>query len=186
MRLKLIVLSVIMITAVQVSSGKGIFELGIKAGANLSTPTGVPGGFDITNEAGYVVGGYAQVGLGDLLAVGAELLYENRSFTLTQSGTSANSFDGTTGSLNLPLVLKIGLPLGFNLDIGYQFSQFLSKPEEFQAESQNFGIFGLEWHPLDRFRIGARFQPGFSAFDIQGVDDVSANVTQLYVAFALI
>lgn len=163
----------------------GIFEFGIKAGANFSTPTGVPGGYNISNDVGYTLGVYSQIGLGELLAIGAELMYEKRSFLLTQTGASNNVFDGTIGSLNIPILLKIGLPLGFNLDLGYQLSQFVSKPESFQAELQSFAVAGLEWHPLDDFRIGIRFLPGLSGFDIDGVEDVSSNVSNLYVAVAL-
>ena len=167
-----------------------LFQLGLKAGANVTNPRGLADGISSTSDFTFLVGAIGQIGLGDLLSVGAELVYEGRKFTLTSTtvlpGDTTTSRTVDASTFNIPLYLRIGLPLGFSAELGVQYSHFLGSEEGLPTDGQGLALLGLAWHPIDAIRIGARFQPSFSPMQVQGIDDVGLNVTHFYVAWIIL
>ncbi len=164
-----------------------LFEFGVKAGASMAHPGSLPSDVNSTDDLAFSGGLYAQAGLGDLLAIGAELIYEGRNFAITTSYQDAGDVttNYTTNTISIPLMLKIGLPLNFMAEIGVQYSQFVSGADLIKNDGQGLALLGLMWRPLEKLRIGARFQPGLSPLEIDGIDDVTMSVTHVYVAWAL-
>jgi hypothetical protein len=186
MRTTLCLLALCILTTTTASAGE-LFEFGVKVGASVTHPSGLPSEVTSVDDLGFSGGFYAQAGLGDLLAIGAELVYEGRNFSLTtdyQDATSTTTLI-SENSINLPVMLKIGLPLNFMAEIGVQYSHFTGSDELMQSDGQGLGLLGLLWRPLDKLRIGARFLPGLSPLEIDGFDDLSTNVSHVYVAWAL-
>ncbi len=164
----------------------GLFELGLKAGANVTNPRGLADGISGTGDFTLMFGAIGQVGLGDLLSVGAELTYEGRRFVLTTTVPTDSSREVSIGTLNIPLYLRIGLPLGFSAELGVEASSFLPNNEGVSTDFQGLALLGLSWHPIDAIRIGARFQPSFSPMEISGIEDIGLNVSHFYVAWIIL
>lgn len=83
-------------------------SLGVMAGASLSTFTGDLVD-DAKNHAGFLVGGFARVGLAGF-AVEPGIIF-------TRKGAEAEEIEGVTPTtsldyLQIPVVLKLGMPLG--------------------------------------------------------------------------
>lgn len=178
---------ILAIVMVSTSTSGELFEFGVKAGASMAHPGSLPSDVSSTDDLAFSGGLYAQAGLGDLLAIGAELIYEGRNFAITTSYQDAGDVttNYSTATLSIPLILKIGLPLNFMGEIGVQYSQFVSGADLITNDGQGLALLGLVWRPLDKLRIGARFQPGLSPLEIDGIDDVAMSVTHVYVAWAL-
>ena len=168
----------------------GLFELGLKAGANVTNPRGLADGISGTGDFTFMGGVIGQVGLGDLLSIGAELTYEGRKFTLTTNSTLPGDTTGTqsvdASTFNIPIYVRIGLPLGFSAELGVQYSHFLGDEAGLPTDGQGLALLGLSWHPIDAIRIGARFQPSFSPMQISGIDDIGLNVSHFYVAWIIL
>jgi hypothetical protein len=164
-----------------------LFELGVRAGANLASGTGLPSGFSQIPGSGWSAGVYGQVGIGGLLAVSAELYYENASFTLESSSSGVTVSDPyLLTTLNLPVVLRIGLPLSFFLDLGASYAQYLDHPDMVSADAAAFAVLGLQWHPLDSWRVGVRFQPSLTTIGAPSISDLGTNLSQVYIAYVLL
>ena len=185
MRDVLIAVAILVLSVSPASSG-GLFELGVKAGANVTNPRGLADGITGTGDFTFMFGAIGQVGLGDLLSVGAELVYEGRRFVLTTTVPTDSSQEVSIGTLNIPVYLRIGLPLGFSAELGVEASSFLTNNEDVGNDLQGLALFGLSWHPIDAIRIGARFQPSFSPLEINGIEDVGLNVSHFYVAWIIL
>jgi hypothetical protein len=186
MRIRVTVLIAILFT-VAPSVNAQLLEFGVKAGTSVVHIGRVPSQFSTVDDVAFSGGLYAQAGLGDLLSVGAELIYEGRSFGITskdQDGADVTT-DYRTDAICIPVMLKIGLPLKFMAEIGVQYSQFVNDADLITNDAQGMAIFGIVWRPLDKLRVGTRFQPGISTLEIDGIDDVTMNMTHLYVAWAL-
>lgn len=165
-----------------------LVEVGIKVGANVTNPRGLADGISSTSDLTYLAGAYVQVGFFDLLAVGAELVYEGRNFTLITNvpdgSQQSTLFDAST--LNIPLFVRIGLPLGLSAELGVEYAHFLGDTPGVPEDGQGLALLGLSWHPIQPIRIGARFKPSLSALSINGIDDLGLNVTHFYVAWVII
>ena len=164
-----------------------LLELGVRAGANLTFAQNLPEGFEATTVVGWNAGLIGHVGLGDLLAVGADLYYENRRLTLERVlEGEVTKTDVFAGSLNLPVYAKIGLPLKFMFEAGVMYSYFINESEGIIPSGQGFALLGLQWRPLPKWRFGARFLPSFTSISAGTYDDLGANVTQLYIGYVLL
>lgn len=171
------------------------FSLGVKLGGNVANPRGLTTGTTSTSDVTLLGGVFAQVGLGDLLAVGGELLYEGRQFTLAQalSGATPN-IDLHTQALSVPIYVRLGLPLALSIELGLQYSYLWGQSSiDLTETSQALVVLGASWHPIDAIRVGARFLPALNTIRMQGFSDGSApsldvgfNVIQFSLGYVII
>lgn len=185
---RIVVILILFCSSVTAAISGDLLEVGIKVGANVTSPRGLADGISSSSDLTYLAGAYVQLGFFDLLAVGAELVYEGRNFTLVTNVPDGSQqttlFDAST--LNVPLFVRIGLPLGFSAELGVEYAHFLGDTPGVPEDGQGLALLGLSWHPIQPIRIGARFKPSLSALSINGIDDLGLNVTHFYVAWVII
>ncbi|MGB0789224.1 MAG: porin family protein [Marinirhabdus sp.] len=86
-------------------------DLGVKAGINFANITDASG---LENRTGFVAGGFVGARFNERLGLQADLLY-------SQQGAEFNAGDFDLTYVNVPIVLKIYLIDGLNLQAGPQF-----------------------------------------------------------------
>jgi hypothetical protein len=164
-----------------VAPAQRLIELGIKAGTNTTAPGGLPNGVHGTAGFGYQVGGSLQVGLFDVVALVGELTYDRRTYHLH---SSAREFDVATSSINVPILLRIGLPLKLMLELGPQYTHFLSTNNATTTDGEGFAVIGAVWKPFD-LHIGVRYMRGLTSITTSLDNDITNSVTQIYLCYVL-
>ena len=81
--------------------------LGIESGINIGDISSSPA-FNTTTKTGFMVGGFADIGVTDIFAVRPGLRYITKGFTSTFNGVS---FTDNLSYLEVPLLLKVSVPL---------------------------------------------------------------------------
>jgi hypothetical protein len=162
-------------------AAQNLLEFGVKAGTNHTFPNSLSDGIESTDNFGWQVGGFFQVGLFDLVALGTELTVDRRSFTLTRD---AASIDVSTTSVNIPVLLRIGLPLKLMLELGPQYTHYVSSTDATTTDGQGFAVIGLIWKPAFGLQFDLRYLRGLSTISTSFDGDVNVNVTQFSVGYA--
>src|SRR5436190_712400 len=80
--------------------------LGIESGINIGDISSSPA-FNTTTKTGFMVGGFADIGVTDIFAVRPGLRYITKGFTSTFNGVS---FTDNLSYLEVPLLLKVSVP----------------------------------------------------------------------------
>ncbi len=166
---------------VSVAPAQRLIELGIKAGTNTTAPGGLPNGVHGTAGFGYQVGGSLQVGLFDVVALVGELTFDRRTYHLH---SSAREFDVATSSINVPVLLRIGLPLKLMLELGPQYTHFISTNNATTTDGEGFAVIGAVWKPFD-LHIGVRYMRGLTSISTSLDNDITNSVTQIYLCYVL-
>ena len=164
-----------------IAPAQRLIELGIKAGTNTTAPGGLPSGVHGTAGFGYQVGGSLQVGLFDVVALVGELTFDRRTYHLH---SSAREFDVATCSINVPILLRIGLPLKLMLELGPQYTHFLSTNNATTTDGEGFAVIGAVWKPFD-LHIGVRYMRGLTSITTSLDNDITNSVTQIYLCYVL-
>ncbi len=174
-------LLVALLVGVSVAPAQRLIELGIKAGTNTTAPGGLPSGVHGTAGFGYQVGGSLQVGLFDVVALVGELTFDRRTYHLH---SSAREFDVATSSINVPILLRIGLPLKLMLELGPQYTHFISTNNATTTDGEGFAVIGAVWKPFD-LHIGVRYMRGLTSISTSLDNDITNSVTQIYLCYVL-
>jgi hypothetical protein len=164
-----------------IAPAQRLIELGIKAGTNTTAPGGLPNGVHGPAGFGYQVGGSLQVGLFDVVALVGELTFDRRTYHLH---SSAREFDVATSSINVPILLRIGLPLKLMLELGPQYTHFLSTNNATTTDGEGFAVIGAVWKPFD-LHIGVRYMRGLTSITTSLDNDITNSVTQIYLCYVL-
>jgi hypothetical protein len=150
------------------------FNIGIKAGANISKIDGKS--FKDEFSYGYLLGGFAEIGLGKKFSIQPEVLFNQYQTKVDSNFTSVyqNAFAATKSGevklnyLSLPVLLNYKLSKGVSLQAGPQFGILMNKDKnmlENGKEAFNNGdlsvLGGLELK-LSKFRIGGRYGIGLN------------------------
>ena len=168
---------------VQAVPAQQLIELGIKAGTNHTSPGGLPSGVHGTAGFGYQVGGSLQVGLFDVVALVGELTFDRRTYHLHSTAT-AKEFDVATSSINVPILLRIGLPLKLMLELGPQYTHFVSTNNATTTDGEGFAVIGAVWKPFN-LHIGVRYLRGLTSISTGLDNDITNSVTQFYLCYVL-
>lgn len=172
---------VALLVSIAVAPAQRLIELGIKAGTNSTAPGGLPSGVHGTAGFGYQVGGSLQVGLFDVVALVGELTFDRRTYHLH---SSAREFDVATSSINVPILLRIGLPLKLMLELGPQYTHFVSTNNATTTDGEGFAVIGAVWKPFD-LHIGIRYMRGLTSITTSLDNDITNSVTQFYLCYVL-
>ncbi len=180
--MKKVLILVFVLSSAAVATAQVQVALGLKAGANIST-------FDdkeADNITAFHGGAFALFKL-TKFGIQPELLF-------SQQGSKVNDFDLKTSYVTIPVMLKLYLIGGLNLQAGPQFG-FLTKAE---LENQNYkdafkssdlsANVGLGWDLPFGLTVDARYNIGLS--DVGDDDDVftgslKSRVIQLSVGYKI-
>lgn len=163
------------------AGAQNILEFGVKAGVNHSFANSLSDGIETSSGIGFELGGFAQFGLFDMVALETEVTFDNRSFSMTSGGTTV---DVKTTSINIPVLLRIGLPLKMMLELGPQYSHYLSTNNASTTDGQGFAVIGVIWKPAFSLQFDLRYLRGLSTISTPVDSDVNVNVTQFSVGYA--
>lgn len=169
------------------------FQLGLKAGANLSNFTGASfNNVDKKAIFGFHGGGFLSLMFGDNFAIQPEAVFSSQGARLEMAGTEENF---KVSYLNVPVMLKYRFNGGFYLEAGPQVGFKLNEDvpgnsvENFAKDLDLALDFGLGYHGASGLGIGARYIAGLSKVgDFEGEDldpDFRNGVAQLFVFYTL-
>jgi len=142
------------------------FELGAKAGANISNFTGASNEADLKAKTlvGFHVGGFVSLFVGNNFAIQPEVLLSTQGAKI-ENGSEKR--DLTLTYINIPVMLKYRSNGGFYLEagpqIGFKIHEKKYGSSEDFAKSTDFSIAGgLGYHSPIGLGIGARYTAGIS------------------------
>jgi hypothetical protein len=153
--------------------------IGLKAGANLAKLDGYD---DADNYTGFHAGAFALVKLSKI-GIQPEILF-------SQQGVKADDGDLKLTYVNIPVMLKIYLAAGVNLQVGPQFG-FLTNAKhegddvkEFYKNSDLSASFGLGWDAPFGLMIDGRYNLGLSKIN-DGEGSLKNQVIQISIGYKL-
>jgi len=113
-----IILVVLILSAVSFKGfSQAQFAFGLKGGLNLSKFNVKDGGSNINNRTGYHAGAFALVKIASF-GIQPEVLFSKQGSKFTYD---AKNYEANFDYINVPVMLKLYLPLGLNFQIGPQF-----------------------------------------------------------------
>jgi len=143
------------------------FELGLKAGANISNFNGASNEADLKAKTliGFHAGGFISLFAGNNFAIQPEVLLSTQGAKLEQTGTATTDYKLTY--INVPVMLKYRSNSGFYLEagpqIGFKVNEKVDGTSEDFAKSTDLSIAGgLGFHSSIGLGIGARYTAGLS------------------------
>jgi hypothetical protein len=174
------------------------FNIGIKGGANISKIEGKS--FKDEFSYGYLLGGFAEIGLGKKFSVQPEVLFNQYQTKVDSNFKSVyqNAFAETKSGqvklnyLSIPVLINYKLSKGISLQAGPQFGILMNKENnllENGKEAFNNGdlsmLGGLELK-LSKFRIGGRYSVGLNNInDIDNKEKWKSQAFQLALGLSL-
>jgi hypothetical protein len=173
------------------------FHLGIKGGANIMKVEGKS--FKQEFRYGYVVGGFAEIGLGPKFHLQPEVLLNQYSTTLDsnyksvyQNVINSNQSQVKLNYLAIPLLLDYKFIGPIHIQAGPQYAILINKNKTFLqngSEAFKHGDFSMiagAQVKLATFRVSARYVVGLSNInDIDKQDKWKNQAIQLTLGFAL-
>jgi hypothetical protein len=176
------------------------FALGVKAGpnfANIDTKADV--GENYKNRTGFHGGAFALIKL-TKIGIQPEILFSQQGSTVK---INSQDFDANYSYVNIPVILKLYLIGGLNLQAGPQFG-FVTNAEQDVLDFQSGAVttedikdqlkgmdlsaaLGLGWDLPFGLTLDARYNLGLSDIsDFEGSQTAKNQVFQLSVGFKLI
>jgi hypothetical protein len=153
------------------------FELGAKAGVNISNFTGASNEADLKAKSliGFHAGGFVSLFLGNNFAIQPEVLLSTQGAKLEQTGSNT---DYKLTYINVPVMLKYRSNGGFYLEagpqIGFKVDEKVDGTSQDFAKSTDLSIAGgLGYHSSIGLGIGARYTAGLSK-----LGDFNASTTK--------
>lgn len=172
-------------------------NFGIKAGSNISKIDGKS--FKDEFQYGYLLGGFAEVGLGGKLSLQPEVLFNQYK---TKVDTTFNAIyqnalhDVTSGDvklnyLSIPLVLNYKLGNVLSLQAGPQFGILMNQDNTLLENGKNafqngdFSMLGGAQISISKLRLTGRYAVGLNNInDIDNKDKWRSQAFQLSAGFA--
>jgi hypothetical protein len=185
---KLLFIAVMFTSTTAFSQG---FQLGVKAGVNISNYTGG----DIENSAivGFHGGATVAYLLGDHFAIQPEVLFSSQGAKI--KGNNNNEEKLTVSYINLPILAKYRFTGGFYLEAGPQVGFKIDESipdqtiENFAKDLDMSVAAGVGYHSPIGLGVGARYNLGLSKvgdFDPNVADpDFRNNTLQFFVFYTL-
>lgn len=174
----------LLITAVVVlfvtSSVNAQFHIGIKAGVNAGKIQGKS--FKEEFNYSYLVGGFAEIGLGDKFSINPEVLFSqttattDTSFTNTLPGFKNDQLKAKLNYLSIPILVNMRLFGPLHIEAGPQFGILMNKDKKLLENGEDafkrgdFSMVGGAALHFSAFRVAARY--------VIGLNNVSQVVDQ--------
>lgn len=160
-------------------------DLGVKAGVNFATITDID---NLSSKTGFQAGVFVGIKFNDRIGVQADILY-------SQQGAKVDVAKFDLNYVNVPVVLKVYLFKGLNIQAGPQFG-FIIKDEVYQIDNgggpgkidaEKSDVSGVVGAGLDLpfgIRVDARYNFGFN--DVLGSTDGKNSVTSIAVGYSFL
>ncbi len=143
------------------------FELGVKAGGNISNFTGSSNEDDVKAKTliGFHAGAFVSLFLGNNFAIQPEVLFSTQGAKIEQTGTDKTDYK--LSYINVPVMLKYRFTGGFYVEagpqIGFKTNEKVDGTSEDFAKSTDFSVAGgIGYHSPIGLGIGARYTAGLS------------------------
>ena len=178
-KILIILLSIVAINCI--SFGQKI-DIGVKGGVNFSK-LDIPD-IHTSNKTGYHFGAYSLFKFANL-GIQPEIIF-------SQQGSQVDLADWDTKYLNIPIILKLYLGAGFNLQGGPQFG-FLNKAEldgnsiKENLKTADFSVgLGVGWDTPIGLKLDARYNLGLTDnSDDPAYATIKSQVFQLSLGFGI-
>ena len=164
---KLFLLSIIAIFAIGNVNAQQV-KFGAKAGVNFASVSGDDAD-DIDGKTSFHVGGVANIGISDKLAIQPEVVYSSQGFTSNEDGSDV---EGTLNYINIPVLIDFEIAQGLSLQAGPQVGINIKKEldidgQVFDLDAEDFdygAALGLEYQMESGLFFQARYTLGFADF----------------------
>lgn len=179
---------ILFVSLTAISYGQVQLSLGVKGGLNFAKFDVEDVGGSVKNKTGFNGGAFALFKF-TKIGIQPELIFSQQGSKFTFDG---NDVESNFDYINIPVILKIYLLAGLNLQVGPQFG-FLSKAEidgqdvksSFKGADTSLGI-GVGWDLPLRFTIDARYNLGLSKIeDDPAFDAIKNQVIQVALGYKL-
>ena len=165
-------------------------ELGLKGGLNFANVNADEvTGLDYESRTGYHFGVYSLIKVASF-GIQPEVLYSVQGTTVNIDDLN-EEFKSDFHYLNVPVMAKLYLPLGLNLQAGPQFGVLLSAEsdgddvkEEFKNADMSAAL-GAGWDAPFGLRINARYIIGLNDISEDGDSEVQNRVFQVSLGYKL-
>jgi hypothetical protein len=170
------------------------FQLGIKGGATLNKLTGKS--FNEQFSFGYHIGGFAKIGLGKVIALQPELLFNQSNADTSSSFSSIYKFNKVgqvhLNYLTIPLLLDINANKFVTLQVGPQYGILMNKSKTLAQNGSNafksgdFSMLGGLQLNIFHLRIYGRYALGLNNLnDIDSREKWKSQSVQVGVGLVL-
>lgn len=172
------------------------FHIGAKAGVNATKIDGKS--FKEEFDYNYLVGFFAEIGVGKKLSVNPELIYSQTSSTRDTSfnnvlpGFNKDQTKAKLNYLSIPILLNLQLAGPLHIEAGPQFSVLTSSSKTLLQNGEqafkkgDFSMVGGVQLKLSAFRISGRYVVGLSNIsDLPSQEKWKNQAIQVAVGFAL-
>ncbi|MCH5717460.1 porin family protein [Niabella hibiscisoli] len=148
------------------------FHIGIKAGVNAGKIDGKS--FKEEFNYSYLLGGFAEIGLGDKVSINPEVLFSQTSATTDTSFTNTlpnfknDQIKAKLNYLSIPILLNLRVVGPIHIEAGPQFGILLNKDKKLLENGQDafkkgdFSMVGGAALHFSAFRVTARYVVGLS------------------------
>jgi hypothetical protein len=180
--MKKLILIIVAVTFGFASFAQVKIDIGIKGGLNFSKIN--VGNLSSSNKTGYHLGAYSLFKFGKI-GIQPEFIFSDQ-------GSEVNLEEWNTKYINIPIILKLYLGAGFNLQAGPQFG-FLNTAElnganiedDLKKSDMSLGL-GLGWDTPIGLKFDARYNMGLSDnSDDPAYDTIKSQVFQLSVGIRI-
>jgi len=190
--MKKLFISVLLLSAITVTTQAQSFHIGAKLGGNLTKIEGQS--FDDGFKLSYQVGGFAEIDFNKRLGIQPEVLFSQvASKTTTFNGNLAPNSDYKLSYLSIPLLLRINAGEKLTFHIGPQYSILLNNESSLIQNGKDafktgdFAMLGGLQLNLGSWKIYGRYSIGLSNInDVDNKENWKSQQLQLGVGFRII
>lgn len=188
-------LTLIVIILFLSSSADAQFHIGVKAGVNAGKIDGKS--FKEEFNYSYLLGGFAEIGLGEKWSINPEVLFSqttttnDTSFTNTLPDFKKDQVKAKLNYLSIPILVNLRLIGPLHIEAGPQFGILLNKEQNLLQNGQeafkkgDFSMVGGAGLNINAFRVTARYVIGLSDIkDVTAQDQWKNQALQLSVGIA--
>ena len=171
------------------------FHIGVKAGVNAGKIDGKS--FKDEFNYSYLLGGFAEIGLGDKWSINPEVLFSQTttttetSFTNTFPNFNDDQVKAKLNYLSVPVLLNLRLIGPLHIEAGPQFSVLMNKEKNLLQNGEqafkkgDFSLVGGAGFNFSMFRVTARYVVGLSDVkDVTVQDKWKSQALQFSVGLA--
>ena len=189
--MKKVILSLVVLLTLSVAVSAQSLHIGAKVGANLGKIDGQS--FKDGYNFGYVVGGYASIGISKTLAIQPELLFSQTNTTVDSGYGLVKPEDVHLNYLNIPVLLNINASKLLTFQVGPQFSILMNKDQKIGQEIEGAfkggdmaAVLGAQLN-LGLLNVYGRYNIGLSNIsDITNSDEWKSQAIQVGVGIKIL
>src|SRR5512144_763851 len=106
-KLSMVLMTLAMVTLINTNTNSQNISMGIESGLNIANMSLTPN-LNSSTKTGFMVGGFADIGVSRIVSIRPGLRYVTKGFTLTGNGFTLNE---KLNYIEMPLLIKASIPL---------------------------------------------------------------------------